>query len=56
MKNYSTTYQIKESVISSASFEASSLSDAKALAQLHKRNTPEIARYGNKIRTVTKKG
>ena len=55
MKAYVADYTVKGETISTAKILALGLSDAKGKAQFHKRRTPEIVRYGNKVKTNVKR-
>jgi hypothetical protein len=52
MKNYNATYTDQTgNLISTATFEANNLKDAKYKAQLHKRQTPEIMK-AKRVKTI----
>ena len=47
-RKYRATYTRNGEIISEAQFTAKSISEARGYAQLHKRHTPEICKYGFK--------
>lgn len=55
MPHYTAVFETKTQVVSDAHFVASNLKEAKGFAQLHKRNTPEIAKVGKAIKTTVRR-
>lgn len=55
MKTYNATFETSSEIVSSATFTASNMTEAKKMAQLHKRMTPEIRNAKGRVKVTVRK-